>query len=74
MQQLGEIGRIEGLLPRLPYLPHPYSFPSTLSPIYPKSLNIVKSGEVAEWSIALDLKSSVPQGTVGSNPTLSVDY
>ena len=30
------------------------------------------SGEVAEWSIALDLKSSVPRGTVGSNPTLSV--
>ncbi|VEP14874.1 hypothetical protein H1P_2940005 [Hyella patelloides LEGE 07179] len=30
------------------------------------------SGEVAEWSIALDLKSSVPCGTVGSNPTLSV--
>ncbi len=29
-------------------------------------------GEVAEWSIALDLKSSVPRGTVGSNPTLSV--
>ncbi|MFM2431472.1 MAG: hypothetical protein RLZZ511_2685 [Cyanobacteriota bacterium] len=30
------------------------------------------SGEVAEWSIAPDLKSGVPQGTVGSNPTLSV--
>ena len=29
-------------------------------------------GEVAEWSNALDLKSSVPKGTVGSNPTLSV--
>jgi hypothetical protein len=27
---------------------------------------------VAEWSIAPDLKSGVPQGTVGSNPTLSV--
>jgi hypothetical protein len=29
------------------------------------------SGEVAEWSIVLDSKSSVPPGTVGSNPTLS---
>jgi hypothetical protein len=29
-------------------------------------------GEVAEWSIALDLKSSEPKGSVGSNPTLSV--
>ncbi len=28
-------------------------------------------GEVAEWSIVLDSKSSVPPGTVGSNPTLS---
>ena len=30
-------------------------------------------GEVAEWSNALDLKSSVARATVGSNPTLSVD-
>lgn len=30
------------------------------------------TGEVAEWSNALDLKSSFPQGNVGSNPTLSV--
>ena len=29
-------------------------------------------GEVAEWSIALDLKSSNQQWFVGSNPTLSV--
>jgi hypothetical protein len=29
-------------------------------------------GEVAEWSNALDLKSSEPKGSVGSNPTLSV--
>jgi hypothetical protein len=29
-------------------------------------------GEVAEWSIATDLKSVVPQGTGGSNPLLSV--
>ncbi len=32
-----------------------------------------KVGEVAEWSIALDLKSSEPEGSVGSNPTLSVE-
>lgn len=31
-------------------------------------------GEVAEWSIALDLKSSEPKGSVGSNPTLSVFF
>jgi hypothetical protein len=42
------------------------------SPIDSKSLNIVKAGEVAEWSNALDLKSSVPKGTVSSNLTLSV--
>ena len=30
-------------------------------------------GEVAEWSNALDLKSSELQGSVGSNPTLSVN-
>ena len=29
------------------------------------------SGEVTEWSIVPDSKSGVPQGTVGSNPTLS---
>ena len=29
-------------------------------------------GEVAEWSIALDLKSSEPKGSEGSNPSLSV--
>jgi len=29
-------------------------------------------GKVAEWSIALDLKSSDWQQSVGSNPTLSV--
>jgi hypothetical protein len=28
-------------------------------------------GQVVEWSIIPDLKSGVPQGTVGSNPTLS---
>jgi hypothetical protein len=29
-------------------------------------------GEVAEWSNAFDLKSNEPKGSVGSNPTLSV--
>ena len=29
------------------------------------------TGEVAEWSNVPDSKSGVPQGTVGSNPTLS---
>lgn len=29
-------------------------------------------GEMAEWSIALDLKSSDCHRSVGSNPTLSV--
>lgn len=32
----------------------------------------LRGGEVAEWSNALDLKSSVLRSTVGSNPTLSV--
>ena len=31
-----------------------------------------RHGEVAEWSNALDLKSSEPQGSEGSNPSLSV--
>ena len=35
-------------------------------------IEAISPGEVAEWSNALDLKSSVPKGTVGSNPTLSV--
>lgn len=30
-------------------------------------------GEVAEWSNALDLKSSEPKGSVSSNLTLSVE-
>jgi len=29
---------------------------------------------VAEWSIAPDLKSGVPQGTGGSNPFLSANF
>ena len=33
---------------------------------------MTKPGEVAEWSIASDLKSDEPKGSVGSNPTLSV--
>ena len=28
-------------------------------------------GEMAEWSKAVDSKSTVPQGTGGSNPSLS---
>ena len=31
-------------------------------------------GEVTEWSIVPDSKSGVPQGTVGSNPTLSATF
>ena len=31
------------------------------------------SGRVAEWPIASVLKTEVPQGTVGSNPTSSVE-
>ena len=30
-------------------------------------------GEVAEWPNVPDSKSGVPQGTVGSNPTLSAN-
>ena len=33
--------------------------------------NCGPSGEVAEWPNVPDSKSGVPQGTVGSNPTLS---
>ena len=33
---------------------------------------MAEPGEVAEWSNASDLKSDEPQGSVGSNPTLSV--
>ena len=29
------------------------------------------SGEMAEWSIAVVLKTTVPQGTGGSNPSFS---
>ena len=32
------------------------------------------TGEVAEWPNVPDSKSGVPQGTVGSNPTLSASY
>ena len=31
-------------------------------------------GEVAEWSNAPDSKSGVPQGTGGSNPSLSANF
>ena len=33
-----------------------------------------RNGEVAEWTIVPDSKSGVPQGTVGSNPTLSASF
>jgi hypothetical protein len=32
------------------------------------------SGEVVEWSIAPVLKTGEPQGSVGSNPTLSAIF
>jgi hypothetical protein len=32
------------------------------------------SGEMAEWSIAAVLKTVVPKGTGGSNPSLSADH
>jgi hypothetical protein len=35
---------------------------------------VTHPGEVAEWSIASDLKSDEPKGSVSSNLTLSVDY
>ena len=35
---------------------------------------MVPIGRVAEWSIASVLKTEVPQGTVGSNPTSSVIF
>ncbi len=58
--------------------PNPYPYPSpslnTLDP--PPALPLMhllagNKGEVAEWSIALHWKCSVPQGTEGSNPSLS---
>ena len=33
----------------------------------------ITTGEMAEWSIAAVLKTAVPQGTGGSNPSLSAD-
>ena len=36
-----------------------------------KRPRVFEPGEVAEWSNVPDSKSGVPQGTVGSNPTLS---
>ena len=35
---------------------------------------VIIIGRLAEWSNALVLKTSVPQGTVGSNPTSSAKY
>ena len=34
----------------------------------------IQSGEVTEWPIVLDSKSSVRRRTVGSNPTLSAIF
>lgn len=36
-----------------------------------KRMSYVCGGEVAEWSIASVLKTDVPQGTGGSNPSFS---
>ncbi len=34
----------------------------------------ITTGEMAEWSIAAVLKTAVPQGTGGSNPSLSAKF
>ena len=36
-----------------------------------KTKYVLDIGEMAEWSIAAVLKTGVPQGTGGSNPSLS---
>jgi hypothetical protein len=36
-----------------------------------QSITNFAPGELAEWSIAAVLKTVVPRGTVGSNPTFS---
>ena len=36
-----------------------------------KSLNLHNKGEMVEWSITAVLKTAVPRGTGGSNPSLS---
>ena len=33
--------------------------------------NLLKQGEMVEWSITVVLKTTVPRGTGGSNPSLS---
>ena len=38
-----------------------------------KMLLLASIGEMAEWSIATVLKTVVPQGTGGSNPSLSAE-
>ncbi|MEY4776528.1 MAG: hypothetical protein RL759_1041 [Verrucomicrobiota bacterium] len=41
---------------------------------YPSLASNPLHGEVAEWSIAPDLKSGEPQGSEGSNPSLSARW
>ena len=40
---------------------------------FKKSSTFVAPGEMAEWSIAAVLKTVVPRGTGGSNPSLSAN-
>ena len=40
-------------------------------PVKSSSVRAFTEGEVAEWPIAAVLKTAVPQGTGGSNPSLS---
>ena len=42
-----------------------------MNPEHKLCYDAARCGEVAEWSNVPDSKSGVPQGTVGSNPTLS---
>ena len=37
-------------------------------------IGLFRAGEVAEWSNVPDSKSGVPQGTGGSNPSLSASF
>ena len=39
--------------------------------VWPLRFRLPELGEVAEWSNVPDSKSGEPQGSVGSNPTLS---
>ena len=42
-------------------------------PLHPLSRNR-NTGEMVEWSITVVLKTTVPRGTGGSNPSLSANY